>query len=94
MYVTRELSLDRNLKQKVEELEFKKDSLDNSMKLLISRTLEKDREILEQIKLSYEQIDLLATQKKGVHDNIGRQQETLDSLINEIIKENKKYETQ
>ncbi|MBU3662996.1 MAG: hypothetical protein FGM41_07340 [Bacteroidetes bacterium] len=94
IYITREVSADRSMKLQVDRLQSNKDSLDKALKDLVSRTFEKDKAILEQIKISYNQIDLLANQKKDIHATVERQQQNLDSLINEIIRENGKYETQ
>ncbi len=92
IYITREISADRTLKDKIEKLETTKDSLDKAVKSLITNTNQKDKSILENIKASYEQIDKLAKQNQGIHNVVENQLNNVDSLINIILKENEKNE--
>ncbi len=92
IYITREVSTDRSLTKRIDQIEKTKDSLDKVVKDLQINVAEKDKLILESIKSSYEHIDALSGQKKEIQKEIDGQMGSVDSLLNIIIVEQKNYE--
>jgi outer membrane murein-binding lipoprotein Lpp len=83
VYITREISADKEIKSRIEQLETNKKILDNRIDSLSKQVALKDMQLLANIDSAYTNITQLNTQSQVVKQNIKTHRENLQSEISE-----------
>lgn len=86
VYITREVSADKEIKSRIEQLETNKKILDDRIDSLSKQVTLKDIQLLSNIDSAYSNITKLNSQSKEVRQSISAHRENLQTEISETQK--------